>query len=311
MYKIITPKTEEQFRQYYQFRWQILREPFNYPKGSEKDEYENVAEHRMVLNNKNEIIAVGRCHFNTAEEVQIRHIAVSFDAHGKGMGRVILSALENFAVENGAIRAVTNSLETSEHFFRSCGYVVADEAAQDLMRLKRLQMVKKLGNNQHVLVHPEWCQTLQETWQTTIPISDQMGIKIYQYSGDTLEVRASLNKNINLHGTMFAGSIFSLATLTGWGMIYLQLREQGLSGDIVLGDSNIHYHKPITAQPRAIADLAHYKAAYKTLNSGKKMQVELIVKIMDGTKAVAEFTGVYWILNPGPSESKHTENTSA
>ena len=83
------------------------------------------------------------------------------------------------------------------------------------------------------MLHPKWCNELQLLWSDTIPISEHMGIKIYQYTGRTFETRASLNKNINIHGTMFAGSIFSLATLTGWGMLHLLLKQKGLSGDIM------------------------------------------------------------------------------
>jgi thioesterase domain-containing protein len=79
-------------------------------------------------------------------------------------------------------------------------------------------------------------------------------------------------------------------------MIYLQLKQQGLSGDIVLGDSNIHYHKPITAQPRALSHIENYQAEYKQLHSGKKMQVKLSVEILDETRPVAKFEGVYWVL---------------
>ena len=296
MYKVLTPKSDELLKRYYQFRWRILREPFNLPFGSEKDEYDAVAHHRMVINALDEIVAVGRLHFNTSDEVQIRHIAVDFDAHGKGLGRVIIAALENYAISQGAIRAVTNSLETSEAFFASCGYEKQESAPKDLLKLKRIQMVKQLGNTQRILMHPTWCEQLQQTWQTTIPITEQMGIHVHQYDGLTFEVRASLNKNINLHGSMFAGSIYSLATLTGWGLIHLQLQQRSLQGDIVLGDGRIHYHKPVTSQPRGIADLDTFHGEFEPLTEDKKARFELSVQIMDGEQSVAEFNGVYWVL---------------
>ncbi len=37
MFKLITPKTENQLNKYYQFRWQLLREPWRMPVGSERD----------------------------------------------------------------------------------------------------------------------------------------------------------------------------------------------------------------------------------------------------------------------------------
>ncbi len=296
MYKVLTPKSDELLERYFQFRWRILREPFNLPLGSEKDEYDAVAHHRMVINANNEIVAVGRLHFNTADEVQIRHIAVDFAAHGKGLGRVIIAALENYAISQGAIRAVTNSLETSEAFFASCGYKKQESAPKDLIKLKRIQMVKHLGTTQRILMHPKWCEQLQHTWQTTIPISEQMGIQVHQYDGLTFEVRASLNKNINLHGSMFAGSIYSLATLTGWGLIHMQLQQNALEGDIVLGDGNIHYHKPVTSQPRGIADLDTLHGDFSPLTKGDKTRIELSVQILDEQQPVAEFKGVYWVL---------------
>lgn len=296
MYKVLTPKSDELLERYFQFRWRILREPFNLPLGSEKDEYDAVAHHRMVINANNEIVAVGRLHFNSADEVQIRHIAVDFAAHGKGLGRVIIAALENYAISQGAVRAVTNSLETSEAFFASCGYKKQESAPKDLIKLKRIQMVKHLGTTQRILMHPKWCEQLQHTWQTTIPISEQMGIQVYQYDGLTLEVRASLNKNINLHGSMFAGSIYSLATLTGWGLIHLQLQQNALEGDIVLGDGQIHYHKPVTSQPRGIADLDTLHGDFNPLSKDDKTRIELSVQILDGQQPVAEFKGVYWVL---------------
>ncbi len=97
-----------------------------------------------------------------------------------------------------------------------------------------------------------------------------MGIKLHQYTGRTLETRASLNKNINIHGTMFAGSIFSLATLTGWGMIFLQLKERQLMGEIVLGDGDIHYHKPITMKPRAMCHIESLSGKFAPLEKRKK-----------------------------------------
>ncbi|MGY0585448.1 MAG: bifunctional GNAT family N-acetyltransferase/hotdog fold thioesterase, partial [Paraglaciecola chathamensis] len=264
MYKIETPETDAEFDAYFEFRWLMLRKPWNFPQGSEKDEYEQVSEHRMIRNNKGEVIAIGRVHMNSAEEAQIRHIAVANEAQGRGLAKMIMSSLESVARQEGAVRMVTNSRELSTPFFESCGFEVEKEASTELGKLKRQQMVKRLLEHNTILLHPKWCKELQDTWHDTIPISEQMGIKLYQYSGKTLENRASLNRNINLHGTMFAGSIFSLATLTGWGMIFLQLKQKNLAGEIVLGDGNIHYHKPITMQPRALCHVESLSGKFET-----------------------------------------------
>ncbi|WJG09130.1 bifunctional GNAT family N-acetyltransferase/hotdog fold thioesterase [Aliiglaciecola sp. LCG003] len=302
MYRIEIPKTDEQLAAYFLFRWEMLRKPWNHPLGSEKDEYEQVGEHRMVVDSQGKVIAVGRVHLNMAEEAQIRHIAVSKEHQGKGVGKLIYSALEEVARQQGAKRLVTNSRKVSIEFFTACGFEIEKEVSAEMGKLKRTQMIKKLSDVNQVMLHPKWCQELQNTWYETIPISEQMGIQLYQYTGKTLETRASLNKNINLHGTMFAGSIFSLATLTGWGMIHLKLKEKSLSGEIVLGDGDIHYHKPITMQPRAKCNIETLEGKFELLERDKKTAIKLQVDILDGEMPVAEFKGVFWVLPSAKAE---------
>lgn len=296
MYKIDTPSSEQDFIEYFAFRWKMLREPWNFPGGSEKDEYEQVSQHRMIRNPDGDVIAVGRVHMNSAEESQVRHVAVEKAYQGKGLAKMLVASLEAVARAEGAVRIVTNSTQASIALFTSLGFKAQKGAPKELGEQQRQQMVKKLTDLSSILLHPKWCKLLQSTWHDTIPISEQMGIKLHQYTGRTLETRASLNKNINLHGTMFAGSIFSLATLTGWGMIFLQLKEKGLEGEIVLGDGNIHYHKPITMQPRAICNIESLTGKFESLAKNKKCHIELNVSILDGDSAVAEFSGVFWVL---------------
>lgn len=295
MFTVETPKSKKDIADYFAFRWLWLREPWGYPKGSEKDEYEGVSEHRVVKDAKDQIVACGRVHLNTGEEAQIRHIAVHKDYRRAGVGQIVLAALEQVARDIGAERAVTNSRESSISFFQSCGFEIIDEAPNELGKLKRKQMRKQLFDNNKLVMHPNWCRELQRTWHEKIPISDHMGIKLFQYTERTIEVRASLNKNINLHGSMFAGSIYSLATLTGWGMIYLQLKQNELSGEIVLGKASIDYHKPITMKPRAICHLETMQINFDMLKKGKKCPVSLQVQILDNETKAADFSGVYWI----------------
>ena len=296
MYKIDTPSSEQDFAEYFAFRWKMLREPWKFPEGSEKDEYEQVSQHRMMRSPDGSVIAVGRVHMNTAEEAQVRHVAVEKAYQGKGLAKMLVASLEAVARAEGAVRIVTNSTQASLALFTSLGFKAQKEAPKELGEQQRQQMVKKLTDLSSILLHPKWCKLLQNTWHDTIPISEQMGIKLHQYTGRTLETRASLNKNINLHGTMFAGSIFSLATLTGWGMIFLQLKEKGLDGEIVLGDGNIHYHKPITMQPKALCNIESLSGKFEPLTKNKKCQIKLNVAILDENNAVAEFSGVFWVL---------------
>lgn len=308
MYRVTTPESEEDFDKYFAFRWEMLRKPWNYPLGSEKDEYEQVSHHRMIVDADKNVLAIGRLHFNTSEEAQIRHIAVAASQQGRGLGKMIVSALEGVARHEGVERIVTNSRELSMPFFKSCGYEVAGESPNELGTLSRSLMIKKLTELNAIMIHPKWCQALQKIWHEGIPISEQMGIKLFQYSGRTLETRAPIMKNINPHNTMFAGSIYSHAVLTGWGMIHLHLKEKGLEGDIVLAKGNIDYTMPIKTRPRAVCNIESMTERFELLRKGKRCPVKLSVDIFDDEMPAGVFRGEYWVI-PVPDALNQVDST--
>ncbi|MDW2313030.1 GNAT family N-acetyltransferase, partial [Vibrio sp. 1075] len=76
MFKLITPTTENQLNKYYQFRWQMLREPWRMPVGSERDEYDVVSHHRMIVDSRGRPMAIGRLYITPDNDGQIRYMAV-------------------------------------------------------------------------------------------------------------------------------------------------------------------------------------------------------------------------------------------
>ncbi|EWH10826.1 thioesterase domain-containing protein [Catenovulum agarivorans DS-2] len=301
MYQIIIPKSQQQLTSYFHFRWQQLKKPLGAPLGSERDEYDNLAEHRMICDSDGLPLAVGRLHFVSQEEAQIRHIAVAESCRGKGLGSIIMTALEQAARKQNAKRVVTFSRFETVPFFERCGYEVLNNPVIEHMadqNLKRRQMCKKLSEFDVILRQPIWCKELQQTWNNQIPISAAMGIKVHQYTGAQLEVRAALNANINLHNTMFAGSIYCLATLTGWGMVHLQMREQVVKGDIVLAKGDINYRKPITNLPRATVHINDVKGEVSALAKQRKAKLEVMVRLFDEHEECGQFHGIFVVLPP-------------
>lgn len=296
MYKVITPETPHQLEQYYDLRWRVLREPFQRPRGSEQDEYDQVGQHRMVVNAAGEAVAVGRVHFNSPEEAQIRFMAVAPEYRGEGHGVAIIYALELAARNEGAQHVVINSRDNTIGFYKKCGYYIVEEGNTVNNPMAEHQLRKSFSEQNRIIYRPEWCAELQQTWQNDIPISDAMGIKIHQYTGRLFETRAVLSRNINVHGTMFAGSIYSLGTLTCWGLLHLQLLERGLEGSVVLGDGNIHYHKPVTQEPRSVARLSDVTGDFSALKEGKNARLTMKSQILDDERPVAEFTGRFVVL---------------
>ena len=123
---ITEPKTEEEFEQYYNLRWKILRQPWNQPRGSEKDEKENESIHIMVVHN-DQAIGCGRGHFNSPIEAQIRYMAVEEGFQGKGVGTQILKALEQRLIKKGARTIILNARENAVKFYQKHNYKIIDK----------------------------------------------------------------------------------------------------------------------------------------------------------------------------------------
>ncbi|MBR9728105.1 thioesterase domain-containing protein [Shewanella intestini] len=135
-------------------------------------------------------------------------------------------------------------------------------------------------------------QQLQQTWYDTIPLSQFMQVKPISFIDKQLCVTAPLSPNINLHQTMFAGSIYTLMTLTGWGLVWLTLQKKNIIGDIVLADASIKYHQPVSED--AIAKVSWpLDTQVDALGRGKRIRVNLNVELICKGKVCVSFTGRY------------------
>jgi ribosomal protein S18 acetylase RimI-like enzyme len=118
MYKITSPSTEEEFERYYNLRWRMLRKPWDQPEGSEKDDKESSSIHIMVCDKENKIIGIGRAHFNSPDEAQVRFMAVEEGYQKQGIGSIVLTELERRIAEKGAKYIILNSRDTAIPFYK-------------------------------------------------------------------------------------------------------------------------------------------------------------------------------------------------
>ncbi|OOE38742.1 GNAT family N-acetyltransferase [Salinivibrio kushneri] len=296
MFKIVTPRTEQELERYYDFRYRMLREPWHAPRGSERDAYDGNACHRMIVDSDDDPVAIGRLYLTPDNDGQIRYMAVSPDFRNRGLGALILMALESLARQEGAKRLVCSAREEAVSFYAQHDFVRQGDLSDERGPIRHQQMVKPLDPLSDVVRHPEWCTELQQRWQEQIPISDKMGVQISQFTGYHFEVCANLNANLNPRHTMFAGSIFSLATLAGWGMVWLLMKERQLSADIVLADSHIRYRSPVAERPRASVSLDNLSGELDRLENGRRARVTLDVEFFSGDDKAGVFTGTYVLL---------------
>lgn len=119
---LVEPLTAQQFEQYYDLRWRILRAPWKQPRGSEKDIMEDDSYHLMAVDAANKVIAVARLHLNTPQQAQIRFMAVETREQRKGIGKMLLFALEEKAIEWGAEEIVFDARANIAGFYKRYGY---------------------------------------------------------------------------------------------------------------------------------------------------------------------------------------------
>ena len=139
------------------------------------------------------------------------------------------------------------------------------------------------------------CTELTATWHRDIPLAAATQIGIESYDGHTLAVRAPLAPNRNLHGTAFAGSLFSVCVLTGWGTVWLALRERGLAGAIVVADSSSLYRTAVTSDLlcRCTPDAAALAAGVEQLAAKGRATFDVACAIESDGKRAVSFTAAY------------------
>ena len=146
--KIIEPTTSEEFKKYYNLRYQILRKPWGQLPGSERDEREETSIHRMIIDNTTgNALAVGRLQFNSKDEAQIRYMAVADDSQGKGLGNQIISALEDVARGRGIQRIILSARGNALKFYKNNGYNIMKKTHLLFGEIQHWLMGKELTTN--------------------------------------------------------------------------------------------------------------------------------------------------------------------
>jgi len=289
-----SPKTNLEFEQYYQLRWQVLRQPWGQALGSERDSLEQESYHRMVIDEHNKVLAIGRLETINQFSGQIRFMAVSPEAQGQGLGRQIIEALEQQARKLGISELTLNARENALSFYQKLGYTSKGFSHLLFDEIKHFIMSKQLPHDENH--QQDVALALQSIWHETIPLSKAMNIQISHYDGKQLITHCDGAFNKNLHNTMFAGSIYTLATLSGWGWVYLQLQELQLKGDIVLAKADIKYHAPIKGIGYAKVSVDSVMGDFKRLNQGRNARINLTAYLFSGDNVAATFTGSYAVL---------------
>jgi thioesterase domain-containing protein len=102
--------------------------------------------------------------------------------------------------------------------------------------------------------HDPALQALAAHYQAMPPVA-ALQLRIAGFDGDCLRLRAPLSAHVNDKGCAFGGSLGSLMTLAGWGLVTLRLQQAGLAAEVYVADSSVRYRAPLYADLEAEARL--------------------------------------------------------
>jgi len=131
MYQIKSPKTREEFKAYYDLRYKVLREPWGLPRGSEKDDYEPISQHFMVVDDKTgTIVGCAKLFEKETGVAWLSHLAVAFSLQKKGIGKMLMTHLDDLALKEGYKKIGCLSRLNTTSYFEKAGYKISGLPSQ-------------------------------------------------------------------------------------------------------------------------------------------------------------------------------------
>jgi predicted GNAT family N-acyltransferase len=137
------PGSAEEFETCYELRWRLLRAPWGEPRGSEVDGIEDRCFHIMAMDN-HKLVGVGRLQLNSDDEAQIRYMAVEKEYEGSGIGRVIVNALEQEAINRNINSIMLDAREPAVGFYQKLGYSIEKKSYVLFDEIQHYRMIKQL-----------------------------------------------------------------------------------------------------------------------------------------------------------------------
>jgi len=139
---IRSPYTPEEWDEYYQLRYDVLRAPWNQPVGSERNEGDETALHFACFE-ENTIIGVGRLDYMSATIAQVRFMAVAGNRQGEGIGKKLMLHMEEIAIASGRTLLILHAREIALPFYQKLGYMTTEKSHLLFGEIQHYLMSKK------------------------------------------------------------------------------------------------------------------------------------------------------------------------
>jgi ribosomal protein S18 acetylase RimI-like enzyme len=140
--EIRSPKTDQEWLDYYDLRYRVLRKPLNKPRGSEKNEGDSFGEHFALYENQ-VLKAIARLDTVEPKISQVRFVAVDSEIQGKGYGKLLMEAVEEKAFQNGSAKMILHARDYAVKFYKKLNYNLIGESYKLFNVLQHYLMEKE------------------------------------------------------------------------------------------------------------------------------------------------------------------------
>lgn len=128
MLKVKIADSKEEVERIIALRVKILRQPWNQPAETATDTMESKSINAYIEDENKNVVACGRLQENENKAGQIRFMAVDNNQQGKGLGKLIVNALETEAKKLNLNTIELQARENAVEFYKSCGYAIKEKS---------------------------------------------------------------------------------------------------------------------------------------------------------------------------------------
>lgn len=141
--EIRSPKTTDEWKSYYDLRYRVLRAPWKQPEGSEHDEGDQSAIHFALIEHT-KVLACARLDLQEGSLAQVRFVATDPSVQGKGLGKKIMQAVEQEAIQQKISLIQLQARENAVLFYQHLGYELIEKTYLLFGEIQHYMMQKKL-----------------------------------------------------------------------------------------------------------------------------------------------------------------------
>ena len=123
-----------------------------------------------------------------------------------------------------------------------------------------------------------------------IPLTQAMAFDITELTETSIAVKTGGEENVNVHGTAFAGSLYTTCVLAAWGLVNSRLPEEA---SLVLASGHIDYLSPVVGDICARGEIPKqdFDQFLTAVNEQGRSRLDVEIQVEHEGVLAAKFTG--------------------